>query len=184
MYIGKRIKELREAKKISLTDLSKQSGVQLATLSRIENLKMSGTVESHLNIAKALGVDITDLYRGITKEEKRPTEVRTAEALTEKFAHSDQAYFEILTGNILSKKMMPILLKIEPGGKTNAEQNQPGTEKFVFVLEGSVAVWVGGKAYSLAKNDTFYFNAALEHDFVNSGPGPAKVIVVGTPVAL
>ena len=185
MYIGKKIKELRETKKMSLTELSKQSGVQLATLSRIENQKMIGTVESHINIAKALGIDITELYKDIIKEENRPTtDIKTQQTLSDTFSHSDQAYYEILTSNVLSKKMMPILLKIEPKGKTNVEQNQTGTEKFVFVLEGEVAVHLEGQTHPLKKNNTFYFDAGVEHFFVNTGSSACKVIVVCTPVAL
>ena len=184
MYIGKRIKELREAKNMSMTDLSKQRGIQMATLSRIENHKMVGTVESHINIAKALGIDIIELYKGVKKEETTYTEPQLAHTLTEKFTHSDQAYFEILTTNVLSKKMMPILLKIEPKGKTNVEQSQSGAEKFIFVLEGEIEVKVGDKAYPLSKNNTFYLDASLEHCFVNIGKVSAKVICVGTPVAL
>ena len=185
MLIGKRLKEIREAKNISLTELSKKSGVQLATLSRIENLKMIGTVESHINIARALGVDLTQLYKGIIKEKKSAdTDTKSPKALTETFSHSDQAYYEILTSNVLSKKMMPILLKIEPKGKTNPEQNQAGAEKFIFVLEGKIEVMVGDKAYPLAKDHAFYFDASLEHYFVNQGSAPAKAICVITPAAL
>ena len=44
MLIGKRVKELRKARNMSLSELAKLSGVQIATLSRIENLKMIGTL--------------------------------------------------------------------------------------------------------------------------------------------
>ncbi|MCK5178412.1 MAG: helix-turn-helix transcriptional regulator, partial [Candidatus Omnitrophica bacterium] len=62
MYIGKRLRELRMAQGMSLSGLAEKSGVQIATLSRIEHLKMTGTVESHMNIARALDIDITQLY--------------------------------------------------------------------------------------------------------------------------
>ena len=55
MFIGQRIKQLREAQKMTLTELSEKSGVQLATLSRMENMKMTGTLESHIAIAQTLG---------------------------------------------------------------------------------------------------------------------------------
>ena len=80
--------------------------------------------------------------------------------------------------------MMPVLLKIEAGGETNKEQNPAGSEKFVFVLEGKIDVRAGEKSYSLAKYNTLYFDASLEHKFVNAGKTTAKVICVGTPVAL
>ena len=183
MYIGKRVQELRKVKGMSLTELAEKSGVQIASLSRIENMKMTGTLESHMNIARALGVDVTQLYTAIIKEEDK-AQVQTPKSLSDVFVHSEKSSYEILTSNVLGKRMMPILLKIEAGGQTNTEQNQPGSEKFVFVLEGKIEIQVGEKAYSLSKHNTLYFNAALEHKFVNAGKATARVICVGTPVAL
>ena len=40
MFIGTKIKDLRKTQKMTLTELSQKSGVQLATLSRIEHMKM------------------------------------------------------------------------------------------------------------------------------------------------
>ena len=183
MYIGKRVQELRKAKGMSLTELAEKSGVQIATLSRVENMKMTGTLESHMNIARAMGVDVTQLYTAIIKEEDK-AQVQTPKSLSDVFVHSEKSSYEILTSNILGKRMMPILLKIEPEGQTNMEQNPPGSEKFVFVLDGRIEVRAGEKAYALSRYNTLYFDASLEHKFVNTGKTTAKVICVGTPVAL
>ena len=69
MNIGTNLKKHRKAKGLTLSALAETSSVQIATLSRIENLKMTGTLESHMKIAKALGVEITELYKGIIREE-------------------------------------------------------------------------------------------------------------------
>ena len=183
MQIGKRIKELRETHKITLTRLSKDSGVQIATLSRIENGKMTGTLESHMNIARALGVDITRLYHGITKEPSPPAPT-TEESLLESFTYNEKSSYEILANNILRKKMMPIVLRIDPGGATNPEQNKIGSEKFIFVLSGQVKARVADQEFSLSKNKTLYFDASQKHHFENDGKETTKVIVVVTPVAL
>jgi transcriptional regulator with XRE-family HTH domain len=183
MYIGQRVRELRKTHKMSLTELAEKSGVQIATLSRIENLKMTGTLDSHTSIAKALGVDITHLYAHIiTKEDK--VNLGASRPVMDMFVHSDKSSYEILTTKVISKKMMPILLKIEPGGQTRKEQNPPGSEKFVFVLEGKIDIHIGDKAYPLSKYNTLYFNASLEHYFMNARKVTARVLCVGTPVAL
>ena len=183
MLIGKRIKELRKSKKMSLTALSKHSGVQLATLSRMENLKMTGTLESHMSIAKALGISLTELYSDIMLGGER-VGIKAPGATGEIFVHSDKSSFEILSPKILSKKMMPVLLKLGPGGKTNREQNQIGTEKFAFVLEGRVEVNFDKESYPLSQYNSLYFDASLKHCFINIGKRPAKVLCVTTPVAL
>lgn len=183
MFIGTKMHALRKAKKMSLTELAEHSGVQLATLSRIENMKMVGTLESHINIAKALGVDVTELYRDIEKT-NAVVEVGEKQKNTDVFTHSEHSSYEILTKNILQKKMMPVLIRIEPRGKTNTEENQRGTEKFVFVLEGSIEVNINGQRFALNRNNTMYFDGALPHTFTNIGRTIAKILSVATPVSL
>ena len=154
----------------------------MATLSRIEHKKMVGTLESHIQIAKALGIDVTELYKGITQQNAIIDFGN--DKTTDVFTHSDQASFEILTKNIMNKKMMPTLVRIEEGGKTNKEQNQGGSEKFIFVLDGHVEIYVHDQVFLLHKYNTLYFDASLPHFFKNSGKGTVKFISVGTPVSL
>lgn len=183
MLIGKRIEAIRKSKKLSLTEIAQSTGIQMATLSRIENMKMTGTLESHIKIAKALGVDVTEIYRDIEKE-NAIIEFQHNRSVADVFTHSDTAISEILTKNILDKKMMPVLIRIEPSGKTNAEQNKPGSEKFIYVLEGSIEVRIDEKKFSLTRHSSMYFDAALSHSFVNTGKSNAKILCITTPVSL
>ena len=180
------MKELRTAKGVSLTELSLKSGVQLATLSRIENQKMTGTLESHMQIAKALGVGLPELYQDVKapQADKNEVDVRIKEASADVFNYSEKSSYEILTNKVLSKKMMPILLKIEPSGQTNTEQGKSGSEKFVFVLEGNIKVSINNESYSLGPSNTLYFDSSLPHIFANEGTTTAKLICVTTPMEL
>jgi len=182
MYIGERLKAIRKSKKMSLTEVSEKSGVQMATLSRIENKKMVGSLESHIQIAKAIGIDVTELYKGLSQDNAFIE--LGHDKHTDVFTHSDEASFEILTKNVMSKKMMPTLVRIEEGGKTNKEQTHGGTEKFIFVLDGTVEVNINDQPFVLRKFNTLYFDAALPHFFHNTGRGAARFICVGTPVSL
>jgi transcriptional regulator with XRE-family HTH domain len=183
MYIGIRVKELRKKVNMPLQELAQKSGVQIATLSRIEHQKMSGTLDSHMAIAKALGVELTDLYTDIIREGKT-VEVQTKRNTSEVFTHSENSSYEILTNNVLSKRMMPTLLKIEPAGSTKTEQNKPGSEKFIFVLDGKLEAQIGDEKHNLNKNNTLYFNASVPHSFNNLGKSTARLLCVATPVQL
>lgn len=183
MYIGNKVKDLRKEKGLTLKQLSEASGVQIATLSRIEHQKMTGTLESHMKIAKALDVELTDLYSNIVEDEQS-IEIHTPNSKTDMFVHTDKSSYEILTNKVLSKKMMPVLLKIEPQGKTNMERNQAGSEKFIYVLDGQIEVNIGGVLYPLSKNNSLYFDASTEHFINNNGSKLAKIFCVTTPVAL
>lgn len=183
MKLGKRIKELRKSKNLTLVELSKASGVQIATLSRIENDKMVGSLESHMNIAKALGVDITDMLAA-ADEKKSFVDLQNGEPKTDVYLGSNKASFEILTSNILQKAMMPSLIKIESGGHTNKEQNKKGAEMFIYVLKGEVVITIENKPYPLHAGNTLYFDASLEHHFSNKSKGLVEILTVKTPVNL
>jgi len=183
MYIGKRLKELRQAREMTLVDLSAKSGVQIATLSRMENNKMTGTLESHINIAKALGVEVTQLYSDIIRVESK-VDLQKDPSSSDVFVHSNKSSYQMLTTKVLSKQMMPILLTIEPDGQTTKEENKPGTEKFLYLLEGKVEVHVGKESYTLGKGNTLYFDASLSHFLINEGKTTVKLLCVATPPAL
>jgi len=63
--IGEIVKRIRKEKKLTLVQLSELSGVQLATISRIENNKITGTLESHAQLCIALGIELSELYKDI-----------------------------------------------------------------------------------------------------------------------
>jgi transcriptional regulator with XRE-family HTH domain len=183
MKIGDKIRALRQEKKMSLSQLSEQSGVALATLSRIEHKKMVGTLESHLKIAKALGINISLLYSEAAAEPKKSAQpIQNTER--DVFVHNDKSAFEILTNQIFAKKMMPVLMKLEAGGNTAREQAGVPTEKFVYVLEGAVDLDINNIKYSLKKGESLYFDGALPHYFKNSGKAQSRLLCVTTPPTL
>ena len=96
MKVGLLIHKIRKEKKMTLLELSTASGVALATLSRMENGKMTGTLESHMNICKALGVSLPDLYKDLVASTQK-VEVRPHGASTDVFIHDKNAGNQICT---------------------------------------------------------------------------------------
>ena len=130
MKIGKRMRELRREKNMTLEDLSEKSGVALATLSRMENNKMTGTLPSHTRICKALGVSLVELYREL-EDDAKVIEAVSKKERTEHFVHAKKAKYELLVTKAMNKKIMPLMIKIGHGGETQKEKNKPGVEKFI-----------------------------------------------------
>lgn len=180
MAIGDIIHTVRKDKKLTLAELSEKSGVALATLSRMENGKMTGTLESHIAICKALEITLGDLYKDLPAA-KKTVEVQMKNTHTNVFVHNKRSTSEILASNVLDKKMMPILIKIQPGGVTHTEETKSGIEKFVYILYGKIEVHIGTEKYMLLKSDTLYFEGSLPHYFKNLGQDEAHMICVTCP---
>ncbi|MCM8781750.1 MAG: XRE family transcriptional regulator [Candidatus Omnitrophica bacterium] len=180
MEIGKQLRELRKKRGLTLLELSKKSGVALATLSRIETGKMTGTLKSHINIAKALDMTLPEFYSDMDK----PTIVQREGDYADLFVYDNKTSSVILTKDVFNKKMLPTLIKIERGGKTHSEQLKKGTEKFMYILGGKIEVVIGKERHMLGKGATLYFDASHSHYARNVGNGDATCICVVTPAAL
>lgn len=183
MSLGKTIRALRKENKMTLLELAEKSGVALATLSRMENDKMTGTLESHMKICEALGVPLPDLYNNLFAPRKA-VEMQKQKSRTEIFIHDEKASSEILASKILNKKMMPVLIKLSKGGCTHKEETRYGIDKFIYILEGKVEIELGAEKHTLSKNDSLYFGANMPHRLKNTGASDARIISVTSPPAL
>jgi len=183
MHVGETIHRLRKERKMTLLELSQKSGVALATLSRVENGKMTGTLDSHMRISEALQINLPDLYKELTLS-KKAIEVQTKKARTDVFVHDRSSSSEMLAPKVLNKKMMPILIKINKGGSTHKEETKVGVEKFVYVLDGRIEANIGEEKYNLTRGDTLYFESSLPHHFKNIGAAESRLISVVCPPTL
>ncbi len=183
MKIGKQIRILRKEKGITLDELSERSCVALATLSRMENSKMTGTLDSHNRICKALGASLVDLYRELEDESKTIESVPRTKR-TEHFVHATKATYELLVTKTLDKKIMPLMIKIKGGGATQPEENKPGVEKFIYLMTGSLNVKVGDQSYDMKRGDSLYFDASLPHVLENKTKAELEAICIVSPPAL
>ncbi len=181
--LGQRIKFLRNERKLTLIEIARKTGIDQATLSRIENGVMTGTLESHMKIADVLGVRLPDLYNEVLSKITE-TKEKLAKQKIETFSHSSGAVAELLTTAVLQKKMMPILLKIRPGGLTATEEYPALTERFLYILKGQVEVTVAKDKKALKQGDSLYFDASLPHHFRNLVKTESTLLSVLTPTSL
>ncbi len=184
--LGERLRAFRKAQKIRLMELAKASGVDAATISRIETGKMTGTLESHMRLSRALGIKLAQLYAELDEAQARElVSMQPASGQTEVYVHqAGKSSVAMLTTDILRKKLMPVLVTIEPGGSTQKEEARVGTERFLYILEGEVDAKVGHDAHHLKKGSTLYFDASLPHALRNPGRSTTRCLLVTTPPAL
>jgi len=68
MKIGNTIKRLRKQKRMTLREMSKITGIQTATLSRIENDKMDGSLNTYMLVAGGLDLSMSELLAAIEED--------------------------------------------------------------------------------------------------------------------
>ena len=184
--MGPRLREARKARKMTLVELATICEVDAATISRIETGKMTGTLACHMKIAKGLGVRLAELYHGLEEERaKQGISAQRPASRTEVYKHeAGRSSMSMLTADVLHKKLMPTLVTIEPAGRTHEEEARPGTERFVYVLEGSIEAVIGDQTHLLRRGSTLYFDASIRHELRNTAARLARCLVVTTPPVL
>ena len=181
--LGSRIQYLRKQRRITLVEMSEKTDIDMATLSRMENEKMVGTLDSHRRIAQALGLRLPQLYEEVAQKLEDIKE-KAIRRRVETFSHSSGAVAELLTNGILQKKMMPVLLRIKPKGATEVEEHPALSERFVYLLKGSVEVKIGNEERILNPGDSLYFDASGPHSFKNIAKIESELLSVVTPTSL
>lgn len=185
MKLGEKLKLLRKEKDLTLDKLAELSGVAKATLSRIENGVTTGNLNTHLKICEALQVNLGELYKGLESVNEKivafdDKNIKEAEV----FNYDEKVSSIILSKQTGKKKMLPQLLIIEPNRGTPKEENAPGSDKFIYCLEGEAEISISDKKNILKKNSSVYFDSSLPHSVKNIGNKTTKLIVVVSPVAL
>ena len=183
MTIGRKLREFRQAKDWSLAELAKRSGVALSSLSRMETGKMAGTLDSHLRIARALGIRLSELYAGLDAPGPA-AEVKRAEEPADPLSTGKGAFLRVLASAPLQKKMLPMLVHLPPKQSTQKQRGPAGSERFLYVLKGQLEVTVGEQKVRAGPGDTIYLQASLPHLLTNAGSTPVQAVSVTCPPSL
>src|SRR5574338_29572 len=84
--VGERLRELREARNISIRALAARSGLSANALSMIERNKASPSVSTLYKLADALGISITSFF-GSTSERQQIVFLKADERPRVSFTH-------------------------------------------------------------------------------------------------
>lgn len=76
--------------------------------------------------------------------------------------------------------MEPIIIELEPGGKSKTDNPHEG-EEFGYCLEGEITLVLNKTKHIVKKGQTFYYRANREHYLVNNTNKIAKILWISTP---
>lgn len=171
--VGQRIRALRERQELSLRALSARCGLSINAISQIERGENSPTVASLHQLAGALGVSITELFRG-DHEHSVVYVPAAARLLTE----SSGVQMESLGIGLPYQQLQPFLVTIEPGaGITDQPVTHEG-EEFIYCLSGEIDYHIGQESYHLDAGDSLLFDSARPHSFYNGATRPASCLLI------
>ena len=175
--IGARLKAVRRARRLTLTDVAEASGLTKGFLSKLERDRTSASVAALLRVCAALGISAASLFEAPSGGEA----VRAGSYPP--IAFGGRGLTEYLLTPAGERRVQAILSEVAPGGGSGEEGYALSAEvEFVFVLEGDLEVTVGGEATVLGAGDAFTFSPGMEHGFRSlRGEGTTRVLWVFAP---
>ena len=181
--VGARLRGIRKNQQLTLKQLSERSGVALSTLSKMELAQVSVSYEKLAAAARALGVDIAQLFSPVKTAPNlvQPTVVSTAIDSAAGYSTGNYDYHP-MAGDFPGRRMTPMYARIFARELTQFDDyiRHPGQE-FAVVLSGRVRIqFETGESISIGCRETAYFNSGIGHIYLAESAADAEVMVVMT----
>lgn len=172
--VGEKLRELREARNISMRALATRSGLSANALSMIERGRASPSVSTLYKLADALGISITAFF-GAEAEKKQIVFLKADERPRVNFT---RGVFEGLGGEQFAGRVEPFLLTLESAANSGPRTMTHTGHEFVFCLRGTLEYQVERQTYELEAGDSLLFAAHLKHRWRNSGTTVVTALII------
>ncbi len=172
--VGLRLKELREARNISMRTLATKSGLSANALSMIERGKTSPSVSTLYKLADALGVSITAFF-GDEADKKQVVFLKSDERTRIGFT---RGVFEALGGEQFTGRVEPFMLTLESSTSSGPHSMTHSGHEFVYCLRGELDYQVERETFHLTAGDTLLFAAQLKHKWKNPGKTVTNALIL------
>jgi transcriptional regulator with XRE-family HTH domain len=175
--VGKNLRQLRIKQRLSIRSLAEKSGLNVNTLSMIENSKTSPSVGTLQQLAYALGKPITAFFEDGAPKEKYAYH-KVNERRKAAFAHGT---LEDLGEGMVRRGAEPFLVELEPLANSGDSPIVHTGREFVFCLEGRLTYTIDDQVFILEPGDSLLFEAHLPHRWQNTGSIRSRSLLVLCP---
>ncbi len=173
--LGLRIHEARSRQGLTLDALAERADVSRATISKIERGEINPTLIVVCKIALALNVSLAQLS-GMEEKQRAARIPRSSRMiLRDEEKGYEQQIFPAFAGGELEF----VFQSLRDGGSSGEwAAHGHGSERWVFVEQGTLLIRLGLQEYRLEEGDAFYFAADVTHSFENVGTGLCRWFMV------
>ena len=176
--VGARILKIREEKDLSLDEISKMTGFDIAFLTKIENKEVQPQLGTLIRLSKALDSAFGRLVSGVGDKLysiTRKNERRTISRSTSKKSQKQVYTYKSLAPDVQGRHMEAFLVQLEedPEKETSLHEG----EEFIFVLDGEVILEIGEDKFELEPGDSAYYLSTTAHH-IAAKKGKATIVAV------
>tara|TARA_A100001391_G_scaffold177744_2_gene141887 strand:- start:556 stop:1110 length:555 start_codon:yes stop_codon:yes gene_type:complete len=176
--LAQRIRAHRLAQHLTLEEVASQTGLTRSWLSKVENFRVTPSLQALGQIARALGVSVSDLVSGL---DEKPTLVSVRKDERQVVQRDNNARNETVYESLAHKRpnrsMDPFLLTV-PAETVRDEALSHEGEEFLMLQGGMVDFEYDGNIQTLRAGDCLYFDSNVPHRILNPYKRPATVLCV------
>ena len=179
MNLGTTIRKYRKQKKLTLKVVSEEAGISEGFLSQVENNVNSPSVDTLINICKAIGINAGEILNQVEKKEKI--------ILIRK---KDNIDLEYPKSGFLTKRFFPpedrividsAILAVKPGKTIPGRKNIKNSQEILSILQGTMKFYYGNETITLEEGDSLHFwTNSEEQKLVNESDSPSIALWIGT----
>lgn len=161
--IGRRVRDYRKAKGLTLQEMADATGFSKGYLSKLETSKKAPPLSTLSRIGKALGVTTSTLL-GESSAQNSISLVKRHERIP--IAHEGTAFgysYQSIAYRFPNRHMQPFILVLPPKPMKPKALFQHDSEELLFVLQGTMRFYYGDQVLVVEEGDCIYFDGNIPH---------------------
>lgn len=175
--LGGKLRELRQARGMTIARLAALSQVPSGTISKIENGLLNASLVNAINLATALGENL-----GFLVDQARTSTARYAIVRQNQRGRSAFPEMSLILED-LNIGFVPGVLEgrigtISPGAHSGLEPMVHPGEEVAHMLAGELSYEIDGETIHLGEGDTLHFKSDVPHRWMNNSDSPVQVLWV------
>ncbi len=175
--VGQHLRSMRALRGLSMRELAEASGLNINTLSLIENNKTSPSVSTLQQLATTLKVPLTSFFEAETPRRSIVFQ-KAGQRPRADFSHG---VMEDLGAGLTLRGGQPLIVVLEPQANSGSTPIVHTGHEFVYCLNGQLTYFIDGQKYLLEKGDSLIFEAHLPHRWGNFEKVPTRSLLIICP---
>jgi transcriptional regulator with XRE-family HTH domain len=178
MQLGRKIRDLRLRRGLTVQKLADASNLSKGFISQVENDRTSPSLATLRDLATALRTSVAYL---VVEDDPTPHVVRARERPRIQ-AGGNTSRAEVLSAQP-KRNLELLMLELPPGLAAGEKRHSHHGEECLLCVEGRLRLVHGELELMLDPGDSCHFDGRTPHSIENLGPTAARVLVAMTPAA-
>lgn len=178
MQLGRKIRDLRLRRGLTVQQLAQASNLSKGFISQVENDRTSPSLATLRDLAAALETSAAYL---VVEEDQVPHLVRRAERPRLQVG-GNTSKVEVLSA-VPKRNLEMLLIEFPPGMSAGDHRHYHHGEECMVVIDGRVRLSCGEHILILEAGDSCHYDGRVPHAIENCGSEWARVMVSITPAA-